>query len=109
MHHNPRKPMVRFGPGGPARSVQSPDRRCQGGARDCAWSCAMNVLLIGPPGSGKGTQGDRLSARLGLEHISSGDMLRAEVESGSAIGRKTVSMMQAGELVPDLIIISLLL
>lgn len=69
----------------------------------------MNVLLIGPPGSGKGTQGDRLAERLGLVHISSGDMLRAEVESGSAIGRKTVTMMQAGELVPDLIIISLLL
>jgi len=69
----------------------------------------MNVLLIGPPGSGKGTQGDRLSDRLGLVHISSGDLLRAEVEAGTAIGRKVEHLMHAGELVPDLIIISLML
>ena len=42
----------------------------------------MKLLLIGPPGSGKGTQGERLAARLGLEHIAAGDLLRAEVAAG---------------------------
>jgi adenylate kinase len=69
----------------------------------------MNVLLIGPPGSGKGTQGDRLAAQLGLIHISSGDLLRAEVARRSAIGRRVTALMQAGELVPDLVVLSLLL
>ena len=69
----------------------------------------MNVLLIGPPGSGKGTQGDRLADGLGLVHISSGDLLRAEVDGNTAIGRKVAAMIAAGELVPDLVILSLLL
>ncbi|MGN6606127.1 MAG: adenylate kinase [Jatrophihabitans sp.] len=69
----------------------------------------MNVLLIGPPGSGKGTQGERLAAELGLIHIASGDLLRAEVEAGSAIGRLVSSIMAAGELVPDIVILALLL
>jgi adenylate kinase len=69
----------------------------------------MNVLLIGPPGSGKGTQGERLAERLGLIHISSGDLLRAEVDAGTPIGRKVAAMMQAGDLVPDIIIMALLL
>ena len=43
--------------------------------------CPVNLLLIGPPGSGKGTQGDRLSARLNIEHLAAGDLLRAEVEA----------------------------
>jgi adenylate kinase len=69
----------------------------------------MNVLLIGPPGSGKGTQGERLAAQLGLVHISSGDLLRAEVQAGTPIGRKVSSLMQAGDLVPDIVIMALLL
>ena len=69
----------------------------------------MNVLLIGPPGSGKGTQGERLAADLGLIHISSGDLLRAEVRGDTAIGRRVGQIMSAGDLVPDLIILSLLL
>ena len=69
----------------------------------------MNVLLIGPPGSGKGTQGERLAARLGLEHLAAGDLLRAEVQSGTPLGRRVESMMQKGDLVPDAVIISLLM
>src|SRR5580765_2621712 len=69
----------------------------------------MNLLLIGPPGSGKGTQGERLAARLGLAHISSGDLLRAEVAARTAIGRRAEALMRAGELVPDLLIIGLLM
>jgi adenylate kinase len=69
----------------------------------------MNVLLIGPPGSGKGTQGERLAARLGLEHLAAGDLLRAEVEEGTPLGKEVADMMQRGELVPDRVIISLLM
>ena len=69
----------------------------------------MRLLLIGPPGSGKGTQGERLSARLGIEHIAAGDLLRAEVAAGTPLGRQVQSLMQRGDLVPDSVILSLLL
>lgn len=69
----------------------------------------MNVLLIGPPGSGKGTQGERLAERLSLEHIAAGDLLRAEVSAGTPLGRQVAEIMRSGELVPDTVIISLLL
>jgi adenylate kinase len=69
----------------------------------------MRVLLIGPPGSGKGTQGERLAARLGVEHIAAGDLLRAEVAAGSDIGRRVEELLDRGELVPDHIMIDLLL
>jgi adenylate kinase len=69
----------------------------------------MNVLLIGPPGSGKGTQGERLAARLGLEHLAAGDLLRAEVENETPLGKQVSAMMQKGDLVPDAVIISLLM
>ncbi len=68
----------------------------------------MNVLLIGPPGSGKGTQGERLSSRLGLAHIAAGDLLRAEVEAGTPLGRDARGYMDRGELVPDQVIIDLI-
>lgn len=69
----------------------------------------MNVLLIGPPGSGKGTQGERLAQRLGLEHIAAGDLLRAEVANGTPLGRQVSDLMQRGDLVPDVVILSLLM
>ena len=69
----------------------------------------MNVLLIGPPGSGKGTQGERLAARLGLEHLAAGDLLRAEVQGKTPLGRQVSEIMQSGELVPDAVILSLLM
>jgi adenylate kinase len=69
----------------------------------------MNVLLIGPPGSGKGTQGERLAARLELEHIAAGDLLRAEVDAQTPLGRQVAGLMQSGELVPDVVILSLIM
>lgn len=69
----------------------------------------MNVLLIGPPGSGKGTQGERLATRLGVEHIAAGDLLRAEVAAGTPLGRQVADLMRRGELVPDVVILSLLM
>ena len=69
----------------------------------------MNVLLIGPPGSGKGTQGERLAQRLGLEHIAAGDLLRAEVAAGTPLGRQVSTTMAQGELVPDAVVLSLVM
>lgn len=69
----------------------------------------MKVLLIGPPGSGKGTQGQRLAARLGLEHIAAGDLLRAEVAAGTALGGQVRDLLRRGDLVPDAIVLSLVL
>lgn len=69
----------------------------------------MNLLLIGPPGSGKGTQGERLAARLHLEHLAAGDLLRAEVAAGTPLGQQVAGLMQRGELVPDDVIIALLM
>ena len=68
----------------------------------------MKVLLVGPPGSGKGTQGTRLSERLGIEHIASGDLLRAEVDAGTPLGAEVADLLRRGELVPDETIIALL-
>ncbi|MDT4937801.1 MAG: adenylate kinase [Pseudonocardiales bacterium] len=69
----------------------------------------MNVLLIGPPGSGKGTQGERLASRLGLEHIAAGDLLRNEVKHGTPLGRQVADIMERGELVPDAVVLTLLI
>jgi adenylate kinase len=69
----------------------------------------MNVLLIGPPGSGKGTQGQRLAEELGLEHIAAGDLLRKEVADETPIGQRVSGCLERGELVPDEVIIDLVL
>jgi adenylate kinase len=68
----------------------------------------MNLILLGPPGSGKGTQGAILSRRTGLVRVATGDLLRDAVKQGSELGLKAKGFMDRGELVPDEIILGLL-
>ncbi len=67
----------------------------------------MNIVLLGAPGAGKGTQAAQLVEEFQLPHISTGDMLRAAVKAGTPLGQKAKSFMDAGDLVPDDVIIGL--
>jgi adenylate kinase len=68
----------------------------------------LNLILLGPPGAGKGTQAERLRDDFGIPHISTGDILRAQVAEGTELGRKAKRYMDAGELVPDEVIIGMI-
>ena len=67
----------------------------------------LNLILTGPPGAGKGTQAQRLMKRCGIPQISTGDMLRAAIASGSEIGARVEDILAAGDLVPDEIVTAL--
>ena len=67
----------------------------------------MKLILLGPPGAGKGTQSVELSKRYGVPHISTGDILRESVKAGLALGLKARSYMDKGELVPDEVVIGI--
>ena len=76
--------------------------------QECQTKPAINIVLIGPPGSGKGTQAPRIKDELCLCHLATGDMLRDAVAAGTEIGKKAKAIMEKGELVSDEIVIGLI-
>lgn len=67
----------------------------------------MNIVLLGAPGAGKGTQAQKLVEKFGFDHISTGDLLRAAVKAGTELGKEAKGYMDAGKLVPDSVVIGL--
>jgi adenylate kinase len=68
----------------------------------------FNVILFGPPGSGKGTQSEKLIARYGFKHISTGDLLRSEIARHTPLGQEAKNFMDKGQLVPDEVVIGMI-
>ncbi len=68
----------------------------------------FNLILFGPPGSGKGTQSEKLIAKYGLKHLSTGDLLRSEIAHQTALGIEAKKVMDKGELVPDEVVIGMI-
>ena len=69
----------------------------------------MNVILIGPPGSGKGTQANKLASSLNVPSVSSGDLFREHKHHGTVLGNKAAEYMSKGELVPDEITVNMVI
>ncbi|MBS6511083.1 MAG: nucleoside monophosphate kinase, partial [Clostridiales bacterium] len=67
----------------------------------------MNVILLGPPGAGKGTMAERIKEHFGFDHLSTGDMLRAEMKNGTELGNMAKAYIDEGKLVPDSVIIGM--
>ena len=67
-----------------------------------------NIVIFGAPGSGKGTQSDKMIEKYGLDHISTGDVLRAEIKKGSELGKTAASFIDQGQLIPDDLMVSIL-
>lgn len=68
----------------------------------------FNLILFGPPGSGKGTQSEKLIARYGLKHLSTGDLLRSEISRETPLGKEAQNFMDKGQLVPDEVVIGMI-
>ncbi len=68
----------------------------------------FNIILFGPPGSGKGTQSERLIATYGLKHLSTGDLLRSEITGMTTLGMEAKQFMEKGQLVPDAVVIGMI-
>ena len=68
----------------------------------------FNLILFGPPGSGKGTQSEKLIVRYGLKHLSTGDLLRSEINRQTALGQEARNFMDKGQLVPDEVVIGMI-
>jgi adenylate kinase len=68
----------------------------------------FNLILFGPPGSGKGTQSEKLIARYGFRHLSTGDILRNEIRNGTVLGLEAKCLMDQGQLVPDAVVIGMI-
>ena len=75
---------------------------------ECTKRPAMNVIMVGPPGSGKGTQGPKIKDDLCICHLATGDMLRDAVAAGTELGKKADGIMKRGELVPDDLVVGLI-
>ena len=70
--------------------------------------CMSSIVLFGPPGAGKGTQAERIMQHTGMPQVSTGDMLRAALKAGTSVGLEAKKYMDAGQLVPDAVIIALI-
>jgi adenylate kinase len=68
----------------------------------------MRLIILGPPGAGKGTQAARLAQRMGIPQLSTGDMLRAAVQAGTELGKRVEGIMAAGALVPDQVVLDII-
>lgn len=68
----------------------------------------FNIILFGPPGSGKGTQSEKLIAKYNLKHLSTGDLLRSEIANGTPLGLEAKKLMDAGQLVPDEVVVGMI-
>ncbi len=68
----------------------------------------LNIILFGPPGSGKGTQSERLIEKYGLKHLSTGDLLRSEIAAQTPLGMEAKNLMDKGQLVPDEVVIGMI-
>ena len=69
---------------------------------------ALDLVLLGPPGSGKGTQAARMTAKYGIPEIATGDILRAQVDAGTPLGQRVRSYLDRGELVPDQLVVDII-
>src|SRR5688572_27170027 len=82
--------------------------RVRGPSTTPARRTSMIVVLLGPPGAGKGTQGERIAAALGVPKIATGDVLRAAVKDGTKLGLEAKGFMDRGDLVPDAVILGIM-